>query len=74
MKTALAQLLDLLNKEIKSCDSDERHFQAGLQHAYNLTKDRLKKERKQIEEAYYAGASAEYGREDNVEYFNETYR
>lgn len=76
MKTAITEGLEFLDKEIKFItvhDSQEdKYYQAGLKHAYNIFKEKLTPEKDQIKRAFNVGGTEAYEISSD-DYYNHTF-
>jgi hypothetical protein len=78
MKTAMQELLQILESKILPCDDDNSYvYGMNVAHAnliYNIKNGFLEKEKEQIIEAYYGNIDGVFGyREEGQEYYNQTY-
>jgi hypothetical protein len=78
MKTAMKELLQILESKILPCDDDNSYvYGMNVAHAniiYNIKNGFLEKEKEQIIEAYYGNIDGVFGyREEGQEYYNQTY-
>jgi hypothetical protein len=78
MKTAMQELLKILESKILPCDDDNSYvYGMNVAHAnliYNIKNGFLEKEKEQIIDAYYGNIDGLFGyREEGQEYYNQTY-
>ena len=78
MKTAMQELLQILESKILPCDDDNSYvYGMNIAHAnliYNIKNGFLEKEKEQIIDAYYGNIDGVFGyREEGQEYYNQTY-
>jgi hypothetical protein len=78
MKTAMQELLQILESKILPCDDDNSYvYGMNVAHAnliYNIKNGFLEKEKEQILDAYYGKIDGVFGyREEGQEYYNQTY-
>jgi hypothetical protein len=78
MKTAMQELLQILESKILPCDDDNSYvYGMNVAHAnliYNIKNGFLEKEKEQIIDAYYGKINGVFGyREEGEEYYNQTY-
>ena len=78
MKTAMQELLQILEAKILPCDDDNSYvYGMNVAHAnliYNIKNGFLEKEKEQIIDAYYGKIDGVFGyREEGQEYYNQTY-
>ena len=78
MKTAMQELLQILESKILPCDDDNSYvYGMNVAHAnliYNIKNGFLEKEKEQIIDAYYGKIDGVFGyREEGQEYYNQTY-
>jgi hypothetical protein len=78
MKTAMQELLQILESKILPCDDDNSYvYGMNVAHAnliYNIKNGFLEKEKEQIIDAYYGNIDGVFGyREEGEEYYNQTY-
>jgi hypothetical protein len=78
MKTAMQELLQILESKILPCDDDNSYvYGMNVAHAnliYNIKNGFLEKEKEQIIDAYYGKIDGVFGyREAGIEYYNQTY-
>jgi hypothetical protein len=78
MKTAMQELLQILESKILPCDDDNSYvYGMNVAHAnliYNIKNGFLEKEKEQIIDAYYGNIDGVFGyREEGQEYYNQTY-
>jgi hypothetical protein len=78
MKTAMQELLQILESKILPCDDDNSYvYGMNVAHAnliYNIKNGFLEKEKEQIIDAYYGNIDGLFGyREEGQEYYNQTY-
>jgi hypothetical protein len=79
MKTAMQELLKILESKILPCDDDNSYvYGMNVAHAnliYNIKNGFLEKEKEQIIDAYYGNIDGIFGyREEGQEYYNQTYK
>jgi hypothetical protein len=79
MKTAMQELLQILESKILPCDDDNSYvYGMNVAHAnliYNIKNGFLEKEKEQIIDAYYGNIDGVFGyREEGQEYYNQTYK
>jgi hypothetical protein len=79
MKTAMQELLKILESKILPCDDDNSYvYGMNVAHAnliYNIKNGFLEKEKEQIIDAYYGNIDGVFGyREEGQEYYNQTYK
>jgi hypothetical protein len=79
MKTAMQELLQILESKILPCDDDNSYvYGMNVAHAnliYNIKNGFLEKEKEQIIDAYYGKINGVFGyREEGEEYYNQTYK
>jgi hypothetical protein len=75
MKTAMQELMDLLETQRRLFIEAERHTLAdGIGRTILLSKQFLEKEKEQIIDAYYGKINGVFGyREEGEQYYNQTY-
>ena len=79
MKTAMQELLQILESKILPCDDDNSYvYGMNVAHAnliYNIKNGFLEKEKEQIKNAYNDGYFGDaYKHKDWEEYYNQTYK
>jgi len=77
MKTAMQELLQILESKILPCDDDNSYvYGMNVAHAniiYNIKNGFLEKEKEQIIDAYGSAICMFYESEQPEEYYNQTY-
>jgi hypothetical protein len=78
MKTAMQELLQILEAKILPCDDDNSYVYgmnvANANLIYNIKNGFLEKEKEQIIDAYYGKINGVFGyREEGQEYYNQTF-
>jgi hypothetical protein len=78
MKTAMQELIERLERNIKEMPNEVNTFtqgyKAGLNFVIECATTSLEKEKEQIIDAYYGNIDGVFGyREEGQEYYNQTY-